>query len=99
MVWVGCACMGKSNAAVICKVTDPTGTPLNVRESPNGERIGTLRNGTKVEVVGDNKDSKGRVWAYILWHGQGQRLKGYSGAKEYEGYEGWVIREYLSCKI
>ena len=28
-----------------CKVTDPTGTPLNVRQSPNGKIIGTLANG------------------------------------------------------
>ena len=28
-----------------CKVTDPTGTPLNVLSAPNGKIIGTLANG------------------------------------------------------
>ena len=85
-----------SNAAVMCKVTDPTGTPLNVRESPNGRKIGTLRNGVKVEYMGEDVDSKGRTWALIQLYGPGQRLKGYSGEA---AYEGWVIREYISCKV
>ena len=39
-----------ANAAIgdRCKVTDPTGTPLNVRSAPNGKIIGTLANGTLV---------------------------------------------------
>ena len=78
--------------SVPCRVTDPTGTPLNVRETPNGVKIGTLRNGTKVFMTGDSTDSKGRSWALVYWKG-GQRLKGSSGADN----EGWVIREYISC--
>ena len=35
-----------------CKVTDPTGTPLNVRDGPNGKVIGTLANGALVAIVG-----------------------------------------------
>lgn len=38
-----------------CKVTDPTGTPLNVRQSPNGKIIGTLANGTFVIIVDSKK--------------------------------------------
>ena len=34
-----------------CKVTDPTGTPLNVRAKPNGKITGTLANGTLVAIV------------------------------------------------
>ena len=34
-----------------CKVTDPTGTPLNVRDGPNGKVIGTLANGALVAIV------------------------------------------------
>ena len=34
-----------------CKVTDPTGTPLNVRDGPNGKVIGTLANG----ALGDRR--------------------------------------------
>lgn len=33
-----------------CTVIDPTGTPLNVRSGPNGQIVGTLRKGAKVEV-------------------------------------------------
>ena len=80
-----------------CKVTDPTGTPLNVRATPNGVKKGTLRNGTKVIMTGDSTDSKGRSWALVHWEG-GQRLKGYAKGDD-RAYEGWVIREYISCKV
>ena len=30
-----------------CKVTDPTGAPLNVREKPNGKIVGTLPYGVQ----------------------------------------------------
>ena len=39
-----------------CKVTDPTGTPLNVRDSPNGKIVGTLANGVLVAIV-ESKDA------------------------------------------
>jgi hypothetical protein len=29
-----------------CRVMDPTGTPLNVRTTPNGNIVGTLNNGS-----------------------------------------------------
>jgi hypothetical protein len=48
-----------------CIVTDPTGTPLNIRSSPNGEIVGTLRNGTSVSIQNIAYDSQGRPWAYI----------------------------------
>ena len=46
-----------------CKVTDPTGTPLNVRDGPNGKVISTLANGALVAIVeykdADNGKSPG----------------------------------------
>jgi len=48
-----------------CIVTDPTGTPLNIRSAPNGEIIGTLRNGASVTIRATSYDGQGRLWAYI----------------------------------
>jgi hypothetical protein len=57
--------LGGVNAAIlpakaeeVCKVTDPTGTPLNVRDVPNGRIINQLKNGKEVyilEITDDNK--------------------------------------------
>ncbi len=65
-----------------CTITDPTGTPLNVRKSPNGRVIGTLENGSNVRIVGSARDKKGRPWA---------KIRGDSGAT------GWISREFVSC--
>jgi hypothetical protein len=46
-----------------CKVTDPTGTPLNVRESPKGKIIGTLANGTFVTIVEFKNAANGKPWS------------------------------------
>lgn len=70
----------------ICKVTDPTGTPLNVRNRPNGSVINALRNGREVDILEFAYDEQGRPWI---------RVGGY-----YEGnYRvwGWAIREFVSC--
>jgi hypothetical protein len=48
-----------------CVVTDPTGTPLNIRNAPNGRIVGTLRNGTPVEIQDVTYAPDGRPWAYI----------------------------------
>jgi uncharacterized protein YraI len=48
-----------------CVVTDPTGTPLNIRSSPNGRIVGTLRNGARVTIETVTYDSQGRAWANI----------------------------------
>lgn len=73
-------------AEQVCQVTDPTGTPLNVRDSPNGNVINALRNGREVYILETADDEQGRPWA---------KIAGY-----YEGnYRiwGWVIREFISC--
>jgi hypothetical protein len=73
-------------AAQVCKVTDPTDTPLNVRDRPNGEIINALRNGREVDILGSAYDEQGRPWVKIGGYYQG----------EYRTW-GWVIREFISC--
>lgn len=75
-----------TKAETICKVTDPTGTPLNVRDRPNGKVINTLRNGREVRIDETGSDNQGRRWAKI---GSFQNGK-------YRVW-GWVIREFVSC--
>lgn len=47
-------------AEQVCQVTDPTGTPLNVRATPNGKVIKTLKNGRKVFIIKTAYDEQGR---------------------------------------
>jgi hypothetical protein len=75
-----------AQAEQICKVTDPTGTPLNVRDRPNGEIINALRNNREVEILEIVYDEQNRAWAKIAGNYQG----------EYRIW-GWVIREFISC--
>lgn len=74
------------SAQMVCKVTDPTGTPLNVRSSPNGQIINALQNGREVEILEIASDQQGRAWA---------RVGGYYRG-EYRIW-GWVFREFISC--
>jgi hypothetical protein len=67
-----------------CKVTDPTGTPLNVRESPNGKIVGTLANGALVAIVESKDAANGKPWVKIV------------DAKTKKPI-GWVFREFVSC--
>lgn len=67
-----------------CRVMDPTGTPLNVRDSPNGAIIGRLRNGLLVTRVRIADDERGRPWAYVTDRSTGEPL-------------GWVYREFIAC--
>lgn len=66
------------------KVTDPTGTPLNARATPNGKVIGQVKNGTTVYVSEYDYDDKGRPWV-LVFHARTDR------------YIGWVFREFISC--
>ncbi|HEY9612393.1 SH3 domain-containing protein [Allocoleopsis sp.] len=75
-----------AQAAQVCKVTDPTGTPLNVRSQPNGRVINSLKNGREVTIEAITNDSKGRAWA---------KVGGYDKGK-YRAW-GWVLREFISC--
>jgi Bacterial SH3 domain len=71
-----------AKAATVCKVTDPTGTSLNLRVSPNGKIIGTVKNNTEVyiyEIIGGEKN---QPWAKV--GSEGRVL-------------GWAFREFISC--
>jgi hypothetical protein len=67
-----------------CKVTDPTGTPLNVRDSPNGKITGTLANGSLVGIVEYKDAANGKPWVKIVDHKTKTPI-------------GWVFREFVSC--
>jgi len=67
-----------------CKVTDPTGTPLNVRDGPNGKIIGTLPNGALVSIVAQQDAANGKPWVKIVDHNSKKPI-------------GWVFREFVSC--
>lgn len=75
-----------AQAAKVCKVTDPTGTPLNVRDQPNGRVINALKNGREVNIEAITNDTKGRPWAKVSGYYKG----------EYRIW-GWVLREFISC--
>lgn len=45
-----------------CRVTDPTGTPLNLRDAPNGAVVGSIRNGLVVFIRDGANDEQGRPW-------------------------------------
>ena len=68
-------------AAGACLVDDPTGTPLNVRSTPNGAILTTLSNGTRVEVLEETKIGNKR-WLFVAR--QGERL-------------GWIFGAYVVC--
>jgi len=65
-----------------CKVTDPTGTPLNIRDLQMNI-IGTIDNGVVVYLVRTGQDPKGKSWALV--------------ANENGDELGWVYREFISC--
>jgi Bacterial SH3 domain len=65
-----------------CKVTDPTGTPLNVRDAPTAR--GTIVNGVLVSVIEYTDDVNGKPWV---------RVKDYKTQKPI----GWVFRKFVSC--
>ena len=68
-------------AAERCVVTDPTGTPLNVRRF-DGKVIAAFHNGEVVKILRMGADKNGRPWAYVAYETNG---------------EGWVYREFISC--
>ncbi len=72
---------GPASSSQRCMVTDPTGTPLNVRRF-DGKIIGVLHNGEIVRVLRTGADRRGKPWAYVAYETNG---------------EGWVYREFISC--
>jgi S1-C subfamily serine protease len=67
-----------------CRVMDPTGTPLNVRTTPNGHIVGTLSNGTSVRILDLPSIIRGKTWVYVGRSDNGTPI-------------GWVYRDYLDC--
>ena len=70
-----------ASASQRCMVTDPSGTPLNVRRF-DGKIIGALHNGEIVRVLRTGADPQGKPWAYVAFETNG---------------EGWVYREFITC--
>jgi hypothetical protein len=64
-----------------CLVADPTGTPLNVRQSPKGQTIGTLQNGQGV-VFGRTE----QPWVKVSRVVNGRLTE-----------IGWVWRKFVDC--
>ena len=83
----GLICAGSIEpfAQGLCEIMDPTGTPLNVRASPNGHIVGTLQNGVQVSVLDRVVDRKKQAWVYV-------------GHSEDQSPIGWVYREFIACK-
>ena len=67
-----------------CYVSDPTGTPLNIRIEPNGRVVGTIRNGTQVTISETRRGDGGRLWVFIRNLDSGRGI-------------GWVYRDFLNC--
>ncbi len=65
-----------------CIVTDPTGTPLNIRDLEM-HVTGTIGNGDSVFIDRYGADGHGKPWVYIL-AANGDEL-------------GWVYRRFLIC--
>jgi hypothetical protein len=75
-----------ARAEDVCKVTDPTGTPLSVRATLDGPIVGTLKKDTEVYIEEIADDNKGRPWAKVS-------VKSKNKSKTL----GWVIRKFISC--
>jgi hypothetical protein len=69
--------------AQICQVSDPSGTPLNVRATPNGNKVGTLNNDDLVTILDQASDRAGKAWVYV--------------GREDRSPIGWVYRDYIRC--
>ena len=72
----------QAQAANECVIDDPTGTPLNVRNQPNGKILGALNNGVAVFASAMTKDGK---WVYIR------------PTPPAPGKSGWVYFDHLDC--
>jgi hypothetical protein len=77
-------CDGSDELGKICTVADPTGTPLNIREEPNGAILGTWDNGVRVRPY-EEKMHKGKVWYAV------ERMAD-------DNAVGWVFDPYLKCE-
>jgi hypothetical protein len=72
-----------AQAADRCRVTDPTGTQLNLRDAPLGKILAKVPNGRLVQMIETDSDRNGKTWARV----------GTMDGKPM----GWVFREFVSC--
>ena len=73
-------------AGKTCKVTDPTGTPLNARLRPNGKVINRIKNGRSVYIQSITRDDEGKPWVLVSIKDRGNsKILGY------------VLREFIAC--
>ena len=77
-------CDGEDELGKICTVTDPTGTSLNVRETPSGNVSGTWQNGLRVRPY-EEKIVNGKKWVGVDRFAEDNKV-------------GWVFGRYLLCK-
>ena len=77
-------CTGSDDIGEFWTGADPTGTPLNIREQPNGNILGTWANGVRVRPY-DVKVLNGKSWVAV------ERLAEDNKA-------GWVYDPYLKCE-
>jgi len=77
------AATAQAASADRCRVTDPTGTPLNVRDAPQGRILGKVANGRLVQMIETDSDRNGKTWARV-------------GTMDGRPM-GWVFREFVSC--
>jgi hypothetical protein len=78
------AAVASAAAQQRCRIMDPTGTPLNVREQPGGRVVGQLANGRLVSAAEQVRDANGRLWVFVHDLQSGDPI-------------GWVFREFVSC--
>lgn len=76
--------------APVCTVEDPTGTPLNIRLSPNGPVVGSAENGTELAFI-EHRDVDGKLWALVERFEDGALMADFEGA--------WVFGAYLDCAV
>ncbi|MBX3138425.1 SH3 domain-containing protein [Candidatus Obscuribacterales bacterium] len=67
-----------------CRVVDPTGSPLNVRNEPNGRIVTTLKNGEFIVVLDRSTDRSGKLWVRVKRNDQADPL-------------GWVFGNFTTC--
>ncbi|MDB5506061.1 MAG: hypothetical protein JWR75_699 [Devosia sp.] len=77
-------CDGEDEFGEICTVTDPTGTPLNIRVEPNGEILGNWANGTRIRPY-DTVTFDGKQWLAVERWADDNAV-------------GWVFDPYLTCE-
>ena len=71
LVVAGLALAAPVAAPERCRVTDPTGTPLNVRRF-DGKVLGSRHNGEIVKILRTSADRNGKQWAYVAYETNGE---------------------------